>query len=186
MQFKLAPDKAAAVAVLFIKKTGVQGKKIKYMKLLKLMYFLDRMALLRWGHPIVGGQYVSMDYGPVLSEVLDMIKRRGSSSEWESCVSEPFDDHWVRLKGDNDLLCLSEAEERLAMEIARKFGRHSEFQLSSLSHEVCPEWQDPSGSSRPIACESILKAANKSSAQILEIQKDAAETEMMRSIMESA
>ena len=46
---------------------------MSYMKLIKLLYLADREALLRWGRPITFDAYVSMDRGPVLSSVLDLI-----------------------------------------------------------------------------------------------------------------
>ena len=43
------------------------------MKLVKLIYLIDRMSLDRRGIPAVGGDYLSMRNGPVTSEVLDEI-----------------------------------------------------------------------------------------------------------------
>ena len=43
------------------------------MKLVKLIYLLDRLSLDRRGIPVVGGDYLSMRNGPVTSEVLDII-----------------------------------------------------------------------------------------------------------------
>ena len=46
----------------------MRGGKMSYMKLLKLLYLVDREALLRWGRPVSTDRYVSMDieYGDIL------------------------------------------------------------------------------------------------------------------------
>ena len=48
------------------------------LQLVKLLYFVDREALLRRGAPVTGDRMVSMDHGPVLSTTLDLI------NEWRS------------------------------------------------------------------------------------------------------
>ena len=53
-----------------------RGKgKMKYLKLLKLLYLADRESMKRNGHPISGDSYVSMDHGPVLSKSISNPKR---------------------------------------------------------------------------------------------------------------
>ena len=48
---------------------------MSYLKLIKMLYFLDREALLRWGRPVTTDRYVSMDNGPVVSRIYDLIRR---------------------------------------------------------------------------------------------------------------
>lgn len=64
MQFQFDQSKATDVAARFAKKSGGT---INYLLLTKLLYITDREALKRWGRPVIGGDYVSMDYGPVIS-----------------------------------------------------------------------------------------------------------------------
>ena len=42
-----------------------------YIKLIKLLYLADRAALIETGSPITGDRYVSMKFGPVLSNVFE-------------------------------------------------------------------------------------------------------------------
>jgi uncharacterized phage-associated protein len=56
--------KAAQVAAFFAK---AQGGKINVLKLVKLIYLADRLALETFEHPILEDKFVSMDHGPVNS-----------------------------------------------------------------------------------------------------------------------
>ncbi|MDB9464369.1 Panacea domain-containing protein, partial [Dolichospermum circinale] len=71
IQFRFHPEKAVEAAAILMK---LHGKPIKYLGLLKMLYIADRIALERIEQPITGDHYVSMDYGPVLSGVYDLIK----------------------------------------------------------------------------------------------------------------
>jgi len=46
---------------------------LNYMVLIKLLYLADREALVRWGRPITFDTYYTMKYGPMLSNVHDLI-----------------------------------------------------------------------------------------------------------------
>ena len=71
------------------------------MKLVKLMYLLDRLSLDRRNSPISGGDYLSMRNGPVTSEMLDLINAGRligeSDRRWELCVSNRTN-HEVKLE----------------------------------------------------------------------------------------
>ena len=65
---------------------------VSYTHLIKLLYLLDRRALSQWGRPVTGDDYFSMKYGPVLSEVLDLITDMpdpAGASYWAKHVSDP-------------------------------------------------------------------------------------------------
>src|ERR1700730_3643333 len=51
----------------------LRGGRMKYLKLIKLLYIADREALLRWGKPITTDRYVSMKEGPVVSNIYNLI-----------------------------------------------------------------------------------------------------------------
>ena len=71
IQFRFHPEKAVEAAAMLLK---LHGKPMKYLGLLKMLYIADRLALERMEQPITGDHYVSMDYGPVLSGVYNLIK----------------------------------------------------------------------------------------------------------------
>src|SRR5687768_11748301 len=91
-------QKALALAALFLR---LRGGEMKHLKLVKLMYLADRAAFSRWGHSITGDRYVSMEYGPVLSTVLDLIHEQlpASSNQWGKHIEESSP-HTVKLTVD--------------------------------------------------------------------------------------
>ena len=133
------------------------GGKLNHMKLIKLLYLVDRRALLKFGRPITFDWYVSMPHGPVLSFTLDRINDSAppdGTSYWHRFISERRD-HEVALLGDAPRDQLSPAEEQLIEEVWREFGKLNQWELRDYSHSL-PEWRDPKGSSLPIEIRDIL------------------------------
>jgi len=65
---------------------------MSYLKLIKMLYFLDREALLRWGRPVTTDRYVSMANGPVVSRIYDLIREEpapGTDPIWHHYISTP-------------------------------------------------------------------------------------------------
>src|SRR5438105_10736223 len=89
MNFRFQIGKATESACEFLERAGGQ---INIMKLVKLIYLLDRVSLDRRGIPVVGGDYLSMRNGPVTSELLDIINAGRLFDEqdnrWEQCISD--------------------------------------------------------------------------------------------------
>ncbi|MEC4815828.1 MAG: Panacea domain-containing protein [Scytonema sp. PMC 1069.18] len=182
----LKPDfqesKAVQAAAILLK---LRGGKMSYMKLIKLLYLVDREALLRWGRPVTYDSYVSMRHGPVLSEVLDRISEGdppGVTSIWNQYISEPRK-YEVELKQDCPPDDLSEAEEQLICEIFNKFGHNTRWELVELLHEVLPEWKNPGNSSIPIEYHDILKAGGKTEMEAREIESEIESVALMNSFL---
>lgn len=149
------------------------GGRENYMKLLKLIYLVDREALLRWGRPVTFDYYVSMNNGPVLSMTYDLIsngKNPASESFWLKHISPP-QNYEVLLTRDPGYEELSRAELSLIEEIYAKYGNKTVWQLVDIVHEL-PEWEDPQGSAIPIQIRDILKAGNKTEIEIAAIEKE--------------
>ena len=89
MNFTFNAAKATDTASRLIEK---EGQTINILKLVKLVYLLDRLSIQRRGVPVVGGAYVSMRNGPVTSELLDLINAGslwGSpTGDWEKLISD--------------------------------------------------------------------------------------------------
>lgn len=160
----------ATQAAAFLLKLGGQ---MSYLKLIKLLYIVDREALLRWGRPVTTDRYVSMDRGPVLSRTLTLITEEVSPntrSVWSEHISEP--EHYeVRLLADADMEELSEAEVGLIEEVYSKFETMSRWQLVNLTHDYS-EWKNPNGSAVPIQYCDILRAGGKTEAEVAAIVED--------------
>lgn len=144
---------------------------MNYMKLIKLLYLMDRTALARWGHPVTYDRYVSMPHGPVLSTTLDRINEEDDPdrpSFWSKFVSPPHG-YCVSLVADPSDDDLSAAETGLIDDIYRQFGNMSQWQLRDYCHASLSEWTDPEGSSVAIHYRDILQAVGKTEAEAEEI-----------------
>ena len=145
----------------------LRGGRMKYLKLIKLLYLLDREALLRWGRPVTTDRYVSMDNGPVVSKIYELIRDEpapGTESVWRNHISTPVNFE-VQLLAEPETEELSPAEEALIEEIFATYGKMNRWKLVDLSHEL-PEWRNPEGSALPITYEDILRAGNKTEEEI--------------------
>ncbi len=168
---KFREDKTTQAASLLIE---LSGGEIYYMKLIKLLYLVDREALIRWGKPITFDLYFSMDYGPILSQTLDLIAegvKPGRDSLWLEHISGPSG-YNVKLKRRAGREKLSQAEIDLVGSIFERYGHIVEWDLVALLHKELPEWQNPKGSRIPIHYEDILKAVGKDEAEIKAVQDE--------------
>ena len=133
---------------------------MSYLKLLKLLYFADRLALAELGRPISYDMYVSMPQGPVLSRTLDLMTEEPEPhadhpSYWRTVISEPHEYEVSLLRDDIPNDQLSRAEEEILDRVFAKYGRLSRWEIRDLSHKL-PEWHDPHGSCVPIRIKDIL------------------------------
>ena len=134
------------------------GGRMSYMKLIKLLYLVDRRSLLERGVPVTYDRYVSMQHGPVLSETLDLINYGSSPSDesyWETHIDQDSR-YEVSLRGDCPVDELSDAELELARAVYGEFGAMDRWAVVDYVHRL-PEWRDP-GEARvlPIRYEDIL------------------------------
>jgi len=170
MEFNYDPLKTVQAAALFLK---LNRQKMEYMKLIKLLYIADRTALDGLDDTITGDKYVSMDHGPVLSKVYDLISHGpiyDTNNPWFKYISPP-QKYCVELFADpgKDELC--EEEEEIIEGVYKAFGHINVWKLSNLTHFI-PEWQDPHGSAIPIRIEDILRNLGKSEDDIKAVRRD--------------
>jgi uncharacterized phage-associated protein len=154
LSFRERPATQAATRLL-----QKSGGTLPYMKLMKLLYLADRKALLELGRPITFDRYVSMKHGPVLSQTYDLMVAEEAPQEhsyWRQHISEPRE-YQVRLRGESPRDALSPAQEQILDEIFAEFGALDRWALLDFTHTL-PEWQDPHGSSMPIALRDVLRA----------------------------
>jgi len=148
----------------------LRGGRMSYMKLIKLLYLVDREALLRWGRPLTGDRYVSMDKGPVVSGTLDLINEGDAKRIWSEYISAP-EGYEVSLLRDAPADELSAAEEELIEEIFRLHGHKSRWELVDLMHSL-PEWENPNGSAIPIEYHDILIRSGKTELEARAIEEE--------------
>ena len=135
------------------------GGSINILKLVKLIYLSDRKSMERYRAPITYDNLVSMDHGPVPSRTLNLINGYQSDT-WDRWMTGRAHHH-VSTRSDfcrQDLDELSDADMEIIEEIWNEFGRMNQWTLSRYTHDHCPEWRDPRGSSFPIQEREIFLA----------------------------
>lgn len=175
VEFRLDAQKTVQVVAMFLKLHG--NKPMYYLGLIKLLYMADRLSLERFDVPVVGDRYFSMDKGPVLSGVYDLIKGKklrdvpDALEIWSNYIS-PRNQKWeVELLSDPSDDELSQNDEEIIHEIYSKRGNLDRFDLVEITHQF-PEWRNPNGSAIPIKLEEILIPIGKTNEQIKLIQSD--------------
>jgi len=169
------------------------GGGLTVLQLVKLLYLVDREAILRRSDPVTGDRMVSMDHGPVLSRTLDLINedRQHASedqiAEWQHFVSprdgndirpvavEPTEGPAMRAFYDE----LSRWELNLIDEIATTYGSKTAGQLIDIGHKL-PEWHSPGGTSTTIEPAEILLSAGRSQEEIEELKRSATESAFLQ------
>jgi uncharacterized phage-associated protein len=153
----------------------LEGGKMQYIKLIKLLYLLDRAALLKWGRPVTTDRYISMAYGPVVHNVYELIIEPRAVPNvgeiWRRHIS-PKSHFLVRLVKDPGVGELSRAEEKLIVSIFKKFGAKHWSELVEFSHTFA-EWRIPgTQKATQIDVRDILKAGNYTAGEIAEVERD--------------
>jgi uncharacterized phage-associated protein len=180
IKFTFDERKAVQAAALLITRSGGE---MNYLALMKLLYLVDREALLRFGKPITGDRVVAMPKGLVLSRVLDLVshkKQNAPQSKWHKFIPRPLPYiYTVRFSGTPETSALSEAEVGVIDDIFAKFRKMDEWRLVHHHHKELPEWKDPKGSSVPVPYEDILRAGGVSRKAIAAIAEEAAADKFM-------
>jgi uncharacterized phage-associated protein len=154
--------KAAQVVAYFAK---AQGNRINVLKVVKLFYLANRNSMGKLGFPLVNDILVSMDQGPVNSITYDYINGfEDDRAAWEEFVTDR-EHYFVGLVNTaltvDDLDELSDAEITILAETWKEVGHLSKWDIRDYTHDHCPEWEDPDGSSLPIPYARVFKFLGK-------------------------
>ncbi len=176
MSFRFDITKATEVACDLIRR---EGGVMNIMKMIKLVYALDRLSIQRRRIPVVGGTYFSLPNGPITSELLDLINSGGLWGEdecrWEEFISDR-QNHEIGLRGaeiGTDHLAPSEL--KLISEIYAELGDKDQWQLRDWSHERCEEWTPMARGRDRIPVAKMARAVGLNDEQIQQIEQDAEE-----------
>jgi hypothetical protein len=175
VNFRFDVTKATEVACQFLQR---EGGSINIMKLIKLVYLLDRLSLERRGIPVVGGAYFSLPNGPITSELLDLVNSGGlwglQNCRWEEFISDR-QNHQVVLVKDAGHGHLSDSEVALLEAVYLEHGKKTQWELRDWCHEHCEEWTPLEDGRERIGLERIARALGKTGEQITRLQEEAAE-----------
>ena len=166
-----------------IQATGVllrhEGKRASRLRLLKLLYIADRIALEKTGSPILGSKIVAMRHGPVHSAVLDLIKGvHIDAPAWSRYFRNVGRD--VVLEEEPEVGRLSRFETELLNQVVDERTDLSDWDVAEETHRF-EEWQksypNPSeNTSRPIPLELLIAAVGRGADQA-EIVQDMNDSE---------
>jgi len=159
---------------------------LNYMKLLKLLYISDRKSLNIYGKSVTEDTYCSMENGPVLSGVYDLIRRKLENRDqeyWNEHISE-VKEYMVELSKDAEKDELSQREKTLLIETDIEFKNYDEWEMVRYCHKHLEEWKNPGKTSIPIEVIEILKALNKSSEEIETIEKELEYKDYVKQILD--
>lgn len=121
-----------------------QGGQVNKLKALKLVFFADRYHLRRHGRPVVGDEYLAMNYGPVPSGTKDIAEMNDFLGEDEASYARaylrPLDRFTIASEGPVEERVFSQTDrEALAWSWAT-FGDRDGFTLAEITHGY-PEWK---------------------------------------------
>ena len=168
MKLRLDINKAIAATAYLIQKAG--GRYDVFV-LMKTLCLADRNALMKHGRTITGDKLVSMNKGPVVSGIYDMIKGKevrghpDALTKWKKYITER-QSHLLGLRSTPELGFLSVREMEILDEAFQTISEIPPYWLSDWMHLNFPEWKDPKGSSLEIDPVEILKTARKSEQEI--------------------
>jgi uncharacterized phage-associated protein len=152
----------------------LDGKRMAYLRLLKLLYIADREWLAEAGESITGDRACAMKHGPVLSNVYDLIKGNGSKAGlWDDHIHK--EGYALELVSDPGRRELSKGIVQKLTEVTERYRQLDDWELSERTHEF-PEWRShysPEGSPAPIPWQEILDAQGKA-AMIPSVERDEA------------
>lgn len=115
------------------------SREMNYMRLLKVLYIADRESIRQTGWPITGAKTAAMKQGPVLSEMLDLIKGHDLRyTEWSKFIQK--NEYRIRLIDDPGLSALSRFDVELLENISEEHRLHDEWDMVEYTHTF-PEWQ---------------------------------------------
>lgn len=183
MTFRFNTRKATEVASLLITKEGGQ---LNVMKLIKLVYLLDRLSIAKRGIPVVGGVYYSLPNGPVTSELLDIINAgklaNDSDNSWETFISDRAEHKISLVNGEAPIESISDSEIQLIEEIYIEHGAKDQWAIRDWCHQNCGEWTPLENGRELIRIEQIAANVGKSDAQVRKIVEEARESNLLDSV----
>jgi len=116
MQFTFNTDKALNVILYITKELEKTGVKANFHKVFKILYFADFKHISGYARPIIGDNYIAMEYGPVPSKIYDILKMlRGqalfnTSIERFKAFFEIKNNKFIVPKKEIDMDSISESE----------------------------------------------------------------------------
>ena len=167
MNFNFNERRSTQAAAFLIRRNG---NRLNYMKLIKLLYLVDRVALITWQQPLTGDSYYSFPNGPILAVILDKISsgpNPKSPDYWSSIIQIAKDDSYsVTTVEEPEYDELSKREIRLLEGLDDKFKTYSQWDIVGYCHENLPECTGINSFCDQITVHDILQAGDKDGSDV--------------------
>lgn len=135
IRFKFDVEKFVTVMLLL----GKETPQLDVLKAAKLLYFIDREHLRKFGRPVLGDHYVAMKEGPVPSRAYDLLKDIRLGAEPSIPIRAQLTQDWkyeiFSPQVEPNLELLSESELASIRKIIEELGNLSGWELRNRSHE---------------------------------------------------
>lgn len=174
-------DKAIAATAHMIEHKGGSDDMFR---LIKKLYYADRTALIQWGKSITGDKLASLEKGPIVSGIYNLMKGKGSTPDqirWDDVIVRQ-ESYTITTRKTANKGVLSEREEEILDDAARTIDA-IRGSIPRWLHKHCPEWKDPGKSSIPIDPSTILRLAKKSEEEIRCIEEANEEIRLMNYLL---
>lgn len=153
IRFKFNPDKFSACVTMLAQ---ADLRELTKLKIVKLLYFIDKIHLLKYGRPVLGDIYYHWDHGPVPLKSLTVLNEVINDDDVSGEQGESDKDnlkHFVKLnkyhvlkvihrrypvfelKKEPNLDCLSVSEQEAVREAIKCYGHLSPLALRNKTHE---------------------------------------------------
>ena len=157
--FRFCPEKAIQAVAFLLRRE--RGHRMNYMRLLKVLYMAEREILAESGKPLTGSRVVAMQRGPVLEDLLKLIRgEHYAVPQWSPFIQ--VDRYHLEMISDPGSGLLSKFVARKLEEVAKKYDDCDEWAMVAVTHSL-PEWKrnDPGESSKDIPLLDILEAIGR-------------------------
>ena len=122
---------------------GQEGDQINKMKVLKLLYFVDRYHIRKYGRLVTNDNYLAMQHGPVPSTS----KYIAEDNDYLNDEIRAYSVRFIKPVGNLSLRSIKKVDKSILsdsdMEALRfawdNFGHYDQFELRDLTHDY-PEW----------------------------------------------
>ena len=169
-------QKAVEAAYNVIK---ASGGSTTILRLVKLLYLIDREAINNWERSVTTDNHVSMPHGPVTSRIYDFHKQDIISPLWNNYISS--NGRNIELRKELPPKKLSRREIELINSVVEKFKNTSTSALRTYTHKL-PEYKE-TNSSIPIRFEDILDALGVDPKNVQRIKAEIESEEELKMLM---
>lgn len=182
MQVHFNYDKSLEASAYLLE---LEGHSMEYMRLIKLLYIAERELLAQSASPLTGDVCKAMEYGPVLSTVLDLIKDKNwRSGDWSQFIArQGHSVHLIRRPGRGNLSpCIIDK----LKEVSDRYQGADSWDIVEKTHSF-PEWiknYPGNGGSAVIPLGDILEAQHAEEGTLGVIEEEDAIRRQMERIIE--